>query len=72
MVIWLLSYIVEFVVKSASVAHGLAVRVPPPQGRLGRLAVGAGGALPPGCALLENGEKQGQSWKDQPRHLQSP
>jgi len=53
MVIWLLSYIVEFVVESAGIADRLSVGVPPPQGRLRRLAVGTRGALPPGCALLE-------------------
>jgi hypothetical protein len=45
------TYVVQFVVESASVAHGLAVVVPPPQGRRGRPAVGADGALATGCVL---------------------
>ena len=52
-IICLLSYIVEFVVKAARVADRLPVRVPPPQGRLSRLAVSAGGPLAPCCALLK-------------------
>jgi hypothetical protein len=59
-IIGLLSYIVQLVVESARVAHGLPVRVAPPQGRLRCLAVGAGGALAPGRALLQ-GEQQGQA-----------
>ncbi len=43
----------QLVVESAGVADRLAVVVPPPQGRLSRLAVGAGGALAAGGALLQ-------------------
>ena len=41
----------ELVVESASVAHGLPVLVAPPQRRVGRLAVGADGALALGGGL---------------------
>ena len=57
MFIWL-SYIVQLVVESARVAHGLAVRVPPPEGRLGRLAVGARGAFASGRTLLSMRKKK--------------
>jgi len=57
MFIWL-SYIVELVVEPAGVADGLAVRVSPPEGRLGRLAVGARGAFASGRTLLSMRKKK--------------
>ena len=57
MFIWL-SYIVELVVEPAGVADGLAVGVSPPEGRLGRLAVGARGAFASGRALLSMRKKK--------------
>ena len=43
----------QFVVEAASVADGLAIVVPPPQRRVGRLAVGADRALPSGRRLRQ-------------------
>jgi hypothetical protein len=57
MFIWL-SYIVELVVEPAGVADGLAVGVSPPEGRLGRLAVGARGAFASGRTLLSMRKKK--------------
>ncbi len=51
------THIMQFVVEAAGVADGLAVLVPPPQRGLGRLAVGAGGPLAAGGALLLRGGK---------------
>jgi len=50
--VWLLSYIVELVVESAGVTNRLPVRVPSPEGRLGRLAVCTRSTLTSCCTLL--------------------
>lgn len=45
------THVVQLIVQSAGVANGLAVLVAPPEGRRGRLAVGAAGACPARGAL---------------------
>lgn len=48
-----LTYIVQFEVEAAGVAHRVPVGVSPPQRRRCRLAVGAGRPRPPGCRLAQ-------------------
>lgn len=52
-----LTYIVQFEVEAAGVAHRVPVGVSPPQRRRCRLAVGAGRPRPPGCRLQKRGQK---------------
>lgn len=55
------TYIVQFEVEAACVAHRVPVGVSPPQRRRGRLAVRARRARAPGCRLRHERKKESGS-----------
>jgi len=47
------SNIMEFIVKSTSIAHGVSGTIPPPKGRCGCIAIGTRHSRPSGITLME-------------------